>query len=458
MVNPNPLAFGTDCFGNLTIVLIIMQDENLQENGMPQGMSVEDLFLKSQETYEAAQARAAEENKGFAKTEFFRMEKLGIYRLRFLPIAPNPNGTIDRNGYEYPIHQMLLEIEKPSNGNKQQYMYVTVPRTTDAGYSTDMIDTYRKVAVLEAKDNGDEKLAEKIGGGSFGGGLKFSYGHAAYILDLDERAKGIQLLTLSHSQFKDLDERKFKLWQKKLAKDPSYPCPVSSIANAYPVEIEKKKNGSKTEYIIDIDNESDIDILSKEELTSLLNIPRIPEIICHYSRFQYGATLVFLQQCDAKYGLHVMESQDMKDCVEILQGELSKEDTSEFSFDKRSKDAKENAENTTISLDSLFDRFDELQEQGLSDKTDEGQELRGLIRGFIEQEHLSVRITRSTSNHDLLDMIEEVMQGGQIKPAATTEPEPAEESTSDKHFSASQQAEEQQETESRPTRERRRRE
>lgn len=435
-----------------------MQDENLQENDMLNGMSVEDLFLKSQESYEAAQARAAEENKGFAKTEFFRMEKLGTYRLRFLPIAPNPNGTIDRNGYEYPIHQMLLEIEKPSNGNKQQYMYVTVPRTTDAGYSIDLIDTYRKAAVSEAKENGDEKLAEKIGGGSFGGGLKFSYGHAAYILDLDERAKGIQLLTLSHSQFKDLDERKFKLWQKKLAKDPSYPCPISSIANAYPVEIEKKKNGSKTEYIIDIDNESDIDILSKEELTNLLNAPRIPEIICHYSRFQFGATLVFLQQCDAKYGLHVMENQEMKDCIDTLQSELPKEDTSEFSFDKRSKDSKENAENTSISLDSLFDRFEELQEQGLSDKTEDGQELRGLIRAFIEQEHLSVRITRSTSNHDLLDMIEEAMQGKKENSPADEQPEPAAEDTSGTSPSPSRKAEEEQATASRPARERHRRE
>lgn len=389
-----------------------MQDENLQEKDMLTGMSVEDLFLKSQESYETAQARAAEENKGFAKTEFFRMEKLGTYRLRVLPIAPNLDGTTDRNGYEYPIHQMLLELEKPSKSNKAQYAYVTVPRTTDAGYSIDLIDTYRKMAVSEAKDNGNEKMAEKIAGGSFGGGLKFSYGHATYILDLDERAKGIQLLTLSHSQFKDLDERKFKLWQKKLAKNPSYPCPISSIANAYPVEIEKKKNNSKTEYAISIDNEADTDTLSKEELTALLNTPRIPEIIFRYSRYQFGATVEFLKQCDNKYNLNIMDSEEMKEAIAKLSSELSKEDTSEFTFDKRSKDAKENAENSTVSIDSLFDKFEDLQEQGLGDKTEEGQELRGLIRAFIEQEHLSVRITRSTSNQELLDMIEEAMQGG----------------------------------------------
>ncbi|MBT9932345.1 hypothetical protein [Bacteroides ovatus] len=432
-----------------------MQDENLQEKDMLTGMSVEDLFLKSQESYETAQARAAEENKGFAKTEFFRMEKLGTYRLRVLPIAPNPDGTTDRNGYEYPIHQMLLELEKPSKSNKAQYAYVTVPRTTDAGYSIDLIDTYRKMAVSEAKDNGNEKMAEKIAGGSFGGGLKFSYGHATYILDLDERAKGIQLLTLSHSQFKDLDERKFKLWQKKLAKNPSYPCPISSIANAYPVEIEKKKNNSKTEYAISIDNEADTDTLSKEELTALLNTPRIPEIIFRYSRYQFGATVEFLKQCDNKYNLNIMDSEEMKEAIAKLSSELSKEDTSEFTFDKRSKDAKENAENSAVSIDSLFDKFEDLQEQGLGDKTEEGQELRGLIRAFIEQEHLSVRITRSTSNQELLDMIEEAMQGGD-KTSKDTQTQVVQETGSEEQGSEETGGEE--EDKPRTARDRRRRE
>ena len=59
-----------------------------------------------------------------------------------------------------------------------------------------------------------------------------------YINDLSERGKGLQMMTLSHAQFKELDERKFKLWSKKLQKNPSYPCPISSVREAYPVEIE----------------------------------------------------------------------------------------------------------------------------------------------------------------------------------------------------------------------------
>ena len=49
-----------------------MQDENLERENP---VSVEDLFLASQETYAQAQQRAQEENKAFARTEFFRMDK-----------------------------------------------------------------------------------------------------------------------------------------------------------------------------------------------------------------------------------------------------------------------------------------------------------------------------------------------------------------------------------------------
>lgn len=389
-----------------------MQEENLE--GADMQMSVEDLFLSNQESYTEAQQRALEENKSFTKTEFLRMDKLGVYRLRVLPVAPNADGSAGRRSYEFPVHQLLLEIEKPSAGAKPSYMYVTVPRATDAGYSVDIIDTYRKQAVDVAKDQNDEKLAEKIGGGSFGGGLKFGYGHAMYVYDMNERAKGLLLLTLSHSQFKDLDERKFKLWQKKLQKSPGFPCPISSVYNAYPVEIEKKKNGSKTEYITSIDNESDTDALSSEELTALMAAPRIPEIIYRYSRYQFEATLEFLKQCDAKYDLNIMENSGMKEAIEKLREELPKEDTSAFSFDKRTKDSKDNAP-AGITLDILINRFDDLLEKSLGDKTEEGQELRSLIRTYIEQEKLNIRVTRSTTNADLLDLIEEVIQSGTDK-------------------------------------------
>ncbi len=397
-----------------------MQEE--KNNGTATSVPVEELenlFMGSQESYQEAQIRTAEENKGFSKTEFFKMDKLGTYRLRILPAIPSADGSAVRKSYEYPVHQMLLEIEKPSSGGKPQYIYVNAVRATDAGFTLDIIDTYRKAAVAAAKETGDEKLAEKIAGGNYGGGLKFSYAHCAYIFDMNERAKGVQLLTLSHSQFKELDDRKFKLWQKKLVKNPKYPCPVSSVKDAYPIEIEKKKNGQKTEYAISIDNESDPDELSMEELTMLMNTPRLPEIVLRYTRYQLGATIEYLKQCDIKYGLQVMETDEMKEAIARLEEELPKTDTSSFSFDKRSKDAKENAESGALSLDMLFDRFEQLQAQSLGDKTEEGQELRGMIRSFVEQEKLGVRVTRTTTNQMLLDMIEQEMQQPGEEPEPT---------------------------------------
>lgn len=388
-----------------------MQEQNCKDAATTVSMdNLENLFLGSQETYQQAQIRTAEENKSFAKTEFFRMDKLGTYKLRILPVAPSADGNIDRKSYEYPVHQMLLEIAKPSSSGKAQSVYVNAVRATDAGFPIDIIDAYRKAAVTAAREAGDEKLAEKIAGGNYGGGLKYSYAHTMYVFDMNERAKGIQLLTLSHSQYKELDDRKFKLWQKKLAKNPKYPCPVSSVKDAYPVEIEKKKNGQKTEYIISIDNESDADELSLEELTMLMNAPRLPEVVLRYTRYQLGASVEYLKQCDTKYGLQIMDTDEMKEAIATLEAELPKSDTSSFSFDKRNKDAKENEQGSTLSLDMLFDRFEQLQAQSLGDKTEEGQELRGMIRGFVEQEKLGVRVTRTTTNQMLLDMIEQEMQ------------------------------------------------
>lgn len=385
-----------------------MQEEISQRDALG---PVEDLFLAAQETYAEAQQRSIQENKSFARTEFFRMDKPGLYRLRVMPLAPNADGTVARPGYEYPVHQLLLEIEKPAAAGKAAYLYVTVPRATDAGYPVDLIDTYRHAAVAEARARGDEPLAEKIAGGSFGGGLRYGYGHALYVLDMAERAKGLQLLTLSHSQFKELDERKFRLWQKKLAKDPAYPCPVSSVHGAYPVEIEKRRNGAKTEYLVSIDNESDAAELTREELQALMGAPRIPEVIYRYSRYQAEATVEYLRQCDVRYGMTLMQGHEMREAIETVMAALPKEDTSSFSFDKRTKENRENLAAGAATLDELFERYETLQAEGLGDRTEQGQELRGLIRAYIEQEGLPVRITRSTTNKELLDLIEEALAG-----------------------------------------------
>ena len=141
-----------------------------------------------------------------------------------------------------------------------------------------------------------------------------------------------------------------------------------------------------------------------------------------------------------------METDEMKTVIDTLDCELPKEDTSAFSFDRRTKDNRENGrEGGGISLDDLFERYDELQRQELGDKTEEGQELRAMIRGYIEQEGLSVRVTRSTSNRELLDLIESEMEG----PKPGDEPEDA--------LGEEEEEEQPEETEERAGRPRRRR-
>ena len=121
-----------------------------------------------------------------------------------------------------------------------------------------------------------------------------------------------------------------------------------------------------------------------------------------------------------------MQLPDMQEAIETLRAELPKDDASTFSFDKRTKDAKDNASTNALSLDFLYERFEELQEQSLGDKTEEGQELRGMIRSYIEQEKLPVRVTRSTTNQMLLDMIEEALHNAD----GTSEDRPAPENPS----------------------------
>lgn len=408
----------------------MQEEKNLAE------MSVEEQFNHfGEESLQEAESRSIEESKSFAKTEYFRMDKMGTYNLRFLPIAPNKDGSpMTRKGYEYPVHQIVLEIASPAKAGKSKSVYVSVSRATDAGYSVDAIDTFKKASVEAAKANDDDKLAEQIAGGSFGGGLKYNYGHAALIYDRKEKAKGIQLLTLSQSQFKDLDDSKLKLWKKKCEKNKGHKCPVSSISNAYPVEIEKKKDGSKTVYKIAIDNESDYEELSSEELTALINAPRIPEVVYRYTRYHLEATIEFLKQFDERSGLNVFNSEEVQSAIAQLSSELPAGDTSSFSFDKKKKDGEngDSANEGDLTFDKLCEMYDDLTAKKLNDKTPEGQELRGLLRQFIDQEGLDIKMTRNTTNSDILDLIEAEMSDDSKKGEGTeaeqeAEPEQAEE-------------------------------
>lgn len=382
-----------------------------------------DLFSGHQETYEEAFQKNAEESKGFQRTKHFRIDAVGTYPVRILPIAPTlqPNGeyTLDRKGYEYPIKTQVLRIDNPKpKGKKDKQFFVNVCQSSFAGISVDLIDTYIQVA--EAKYGDDEKLIKKVKSTGFEGGLKWNSQRCMYVYDMQKRNEGIQLLTLSFAQYKELEDRKLAIWKKLLEKNKQYPCPISSIANAFQVEITRKEENGKTNYTFNIDTISGCDELTAEELSTLLETTRLPEVMYRYTRFHLEATIEFLKQYDAKMEMAVMESQAIADAIEKIKLELPADDKSHFSFDKKERtggDDMDNEENGDADeLDSLWSRWEKLEERGLSDKTDEGQELRDDIRGYIEDNELNIRVTRGKSNKDLLEEIEDALENEKETP------------------------------------------
>lgn len=403
----------------------LKQKEQEQELDQMAQMSVEDMFGGVTETYEEAEQRAIEESSSGLKVDYFRPDKLGVYSLRFAPIAPAKNGEKTRGGYEYPAHTMLLKIDNPEGKEKKPF-YVSTARATECGLSTDVIDVYRKLAVEEAKARGDQDLADKISGGSYGGGLRYDYQHLAYVLDMDERAKGFQLYAMSHGQFKDLDDAKRTMWKKLVSKKSTAPCPISHFKDAYVVELEKKKDGKKTVYKYSIDNVSDMEPLTVEELTKLMAAPRIDEVVFRYNRRHHEAVQVFLKQCDVDYDMGIFNHHEVQDAIEAINSELPVTDTSSFSFESKDAQGK-------VTIDSLYDEYDDLDAKGLNDKTEEGQELRSKIRDFMKDNGLEdvIAIGRSTTNLDILDALAaEIEQGGEkedqenaVKESVKEEPE-----------------------------------
>ena len=268
------------------------------------------LFAENQETYEEAVKKSTDESQSFQRTKHFRMDSAGTYTVRILPLAPaeQPDGSykLERKGYEYPVKTQVLKLDNPRpTGKKDKQFFVNICHSSYAGLSVDLIDTYLQVA--ENKYGSDEKLMKKIKGSGFDGGLKWNSQRAMYILDLDNREEGIHLLILSYSQYKDLEDRKLAIWKKLLEKNPKCLCPISSLEDAFPVEITRKEENKKTTYTFNIDTISGAEPLSEEEVSSLLETQRIPAAIYRYSRFHMEATIEFLKQYDAK-----MEKKRMK--------------------------------------------------------------------------------------------------------------------------------------------------
>ena len=382
-------------------------------------INVFDVFAQTQMTFQEAEEKTKQES-GAPKVERFRMGEDGAYSVRILPLAPSfdDQGNIvpmDRKGYEYPVHQMFLKIKLAQKKGKSKPINIPVIRTTDkgVGYSVDLIDTYVKIAKEMYGD--DEELISFIEGSSYNGGLQWGYQHAMMVLDTsskERRAKGPLMFQCSHSQYKMIDGAKMRLWRELLEDNAQQTCPITAFKDAYPVNITRKTE-KKTEYTIEIGRKT-TDI-TEEEAQKLLELPRIPELIYRYTRYQMEATVVFLQQFDEAHDMEVCKEPDFMEAVEKLKGELPKDDTSHFDLSGAASklDSKDK-----VTIDSLWTEYDNIVDQDLNEKSDEYQELREKIRQFIEDNGLDVRMSRTKNNQQMLEEIEQALDEAAKTPDA----------------------------------------
>lgn len=391
-------------------------------------MSAFKAFEASKLTFEESEEKIKKEA-GAPRVNRFRIGEDGEYAIRILPLAPSfdAEGNIlpmDRKGYDYPLHQQFLKITVPSKKGKSKKINIPVIRTTDkeVGHSVDLIDTYVKIAREMYAD--DPELVEHIGSGSFEGGLKWQFQHAMMVLDVSsdkERAKGPQLWQCSHSQYKSISTAGQRLWVELRSDGEQETCPISWFENAYPIKIIRTTE-KKTEYNIEIGRK--VLNVKEEEADKLLELPRIPELIFRYTRYQFEATLEFLKQYDQTHDIEVCQEPDFIAAVEKLKGELPADDNSHFDLAGASSKGSEKEE---VTIDSLWAEYDAIIDQDLSERSDEYQDLREKIRQFIEDKELDVRISRTKNNQALLEEVEEALESA--KKTAKKETAPAKEET-----------------------------
>lgn len=379
-------------------------DDELQQ------VDVFDLFSQSQETLDDAKKKSAAESG--SQTQYLQLNQDGTYSVRILPLAPviGPDGVplrMDRKGYEYPYRNLFLAIKGKDKKGKETVRKIPVCHTKFVfpKLENDLIDLYVQLACEQ--NSSDEKLCKKIKGNSYDGGLKYNSQRCMYVFNMDERSKGLQILQLSFSQYKDLEDAKLRLWGKLAKKDGNVPCPISSPMHAFPVEITRKSENKKTSYAINIDTINGVDELTTEELQMLLDAPRLPEALYVYRRFHLEATIEFLKQTDEQYGLKVMKSQEIKDCIDQIKMALPSDDQSHFSFNNTNEG--EEGDDGAMTLEKLWNLYDEIEGAGKDDRSEEGQNLRTQLREFIEANDLDIRVDRKKSNLAVLEEIEDML-------------------------------------------------
>ena len=388
---------------------------------------IKNLFAQTQQTIEEAKEKIKLEASA-PRIDRFRTSQDGEFNIRILPLAPviNEDGTIqpmDRKGYEYPIHQQFLKIAIPSKKKDGKPSFTTVPviNATDKGVdkSVDLIDEYVKMA----KQLGDDDVTKKITSTGYEGGLRWQYQHAMYVLDLSKRSEGVKIYQISHSQYRDLEDAKISVWND-ICEDMSEEeratvgCPISSFADAYQVRVKRSTENKKTSYTFTVNTVKKQVPLTEEELEKLLELPRIPEQIYRYTRYQMEATLEFLKQYDEKLQIDITGSEEFQAIVEKLKGELSADDTSHFDLSNANNGGDGKSKGGEVTLDSLWAEFDALADQEIDEKSDEYLELREKIRQFAEDNNYDIRISHSKTNEQLLQELDTIVKDAPIREAA----------------------------------------
>lgn len=376
-----------------------------------------DILSASEESFNEASQKVASESS--SKTNYLRITQDGTTTVRILPLAPyigedgKPILPMERKGYEYPVRDIVLKINVKNKDGKKvtQYVNVVKPSMVFNDLKADLFETYAKVV---SETCSDKKIVDKVNGNSFGGGLKYSSQRAMYVYNVDNLADGIQVLNLSYSQYRDLEDLKMKLWKENREDGEEHLCPVSSIHEALPIQIERKTENKKTSYAFSVSRKAKPMPLTEEQVSSLIGLPRLPEVLYKYSQYHLEASIEFLKQYDEENGLNVMKSDEIKEVITVIKACLPADDNSHFKLNKDDNDSASNG-GATVTLDDLWNEFDSIANAGKDDKSEEGAALRGKIREFIEENDIDIHITRKMTNEEALNEISDILDGDSDK-------------------------------------------
>lgn len=400
------------------------------------GQNVEEMddqlmaFAGGFESFEEAQARKEKEEAESGNRpdiNYFKMDKFADYDIKVFPHHPE-SLKAGSKGYSTPVRQAWLNIVKPGADKE---INVKVFNAKQCGFSEDLLSTYKYLAVgklkaeiADAKGKAKEKLEkvlETVDSSGFNGGLRFDFKHLMWILDMQNRDKGLHMFECSNGVFKSLEETKMTIWGKRYKKNKKAPCPVTGVSPdglsaANIVIIQKLKNGKKTDYKVMLDLEEDMAEFTQEEIKALMAAPKLPSFI-YYNKRSFQATMIFLEQYDAKYNLGVFSSDEFVDVVEKLKAEVDavKDDTSSFDLNSKGKSDGDSDNDTEsaegLKLDDLLDEFDTLVEDGIEDGSDEMNDFRKKLRQYIKQEGISgIKIGRKDATEDVIQKIEDFVE------------------------------------------------